>query len=119
MPDFPPAAVVTPIKYVNQEIYSGAAPTGETLTDLDLSAWVGKRRVLVYIKIYNNGTNPTGYVFLGKDEIQVPYGYGVSSLWVLVAGYICHLWIMTDDDGIIKWSAGSAQQTVLTLKAYT
>lgn len=115
MPDFP-LVVTKPIEYVDQEIFSGNSPID--WSDLDLSSWVGKRRVLAYIKCHAVGLT-SDVRFREKGETEDTEYSGVQTVTGLYTNYSGYVWVYTDENGVVEWIATNSAQCVLTLMAYT
>ena len=115
MPRFPPV-VVKPIEYVNIEVFSGLSPTA--WTDLDLSQWVGTRKVLAYIKVRAVATT-SDVRFREKGETENMEYEGVHVIGGLFEDFSGYVWVLTDTQGVVEWIATYSAQCVVTLKAYT
>jgi len=100
---------------------NAAAPT--SWTDLDLSAVVGKNRVLAFLKIENTDSisSETFYFRRGDDTENVGAGglnAGGNSIIKLSSLYVGHILMETDVDGIIEWKSGIGSSTNLWVLGY-
>lgn len=99
------------------KVYNTNAPT--TFTDLDLSAYVGSNRALVYLKVKNVSGSARDYKFRenGETDTQATTSKGTSNARLGPDKYV-YLMVETDANGIIEWLCDVAADTDIWLKGY-
>lgn len=109
----PPAAW----KRVAALVYDANAPV--VLQALDLSAYVGVARAMVFLKIAEIGGANNTYTFLSGDDVaENPYYPGWNK-FLLAADTMANVILETNSAGIIYWGSDTvAIHTHITLLSY-
>ncbi len=103
--------------YMMSQVYSAAAPT--SWTNLDLSAHVGKRRALVWLRVYNDATGNRNFNFRSSDtavdqEITADTHPGVFSTRVAAKGYN-YVQAVTNTSGVCQWRSDGTNTTTIVI----
>lgn len=96
-------------------VYAAAAPLA--YTDLDISAVVGARVVLVVLEIVNGLAGGTRYYIRPNGEIVSTSPSGIES-GVGTANAAMWLVTKTDANGIFEWISAANDATTVRVKAY-
>ncbi len=96
----------TAYKYVGVEVYNGNTANG--WVNIDLSAYVGSRRVIAVLEIQNNAGNYPYTAFrpsdIARNWLQADsYQCGTIAATVLNGGYATCVMVPTGPTGIIQW----------------
>ena len=115
------SGVIGRFSYSGSTVYNSTAPT--SWTNLDLSSYVGARRALVLLRIYNGSSNATNYRFRpdGSSEEQgvaVDNWPGALSTRIETSYRYNYVWCMTGTNGYVEWAADLASSTTIVLLAY-
>ena len=106
------AIVHTPFIYSGALVVNGvAAPL--VYTDLDLSAVVGARRVLVFLKVRDDAAVNSAYTFRPNGD-----GDNYESKTMGAASLAMNFLVCTDAAGIIEWYRGNAALTSIWVVGY-
>jgi hypothetical protein len=98
-------------------VFTGAAPLA--LTDLDLSAYVGKRQAEVRLRIEKTAHTAESYYWLRTNgDTDTPGNFGLVNGRVSAVNYFNEISAITDANGIIEWYANNNDAVVITLVRY-
>ena len=100
--------------FINAVVF-GPAASPNVWTNLDLSAWVGARKALVFVLCVQTGGAANTIEFR-------PNGHGVDVVGVgsstLAGSFDSILAFITDAAGIIEWQTNATENLTLTVLVY-
>jgi len=92
-------------------------------TDLNLSSVIGKNRALVFLKFKNRYNELSNVIHLRSngDTANVATSSvfaGANNIVMISHGYIAHLVMETDENGIVEWKADDPDETDIWILGY-
>lgn len=102
------------------EVYHANSPIA--YTDLDLSSYIGAKKSIVLVQIFNNSGDATALAvyFRQNGDTTNQGGGGANTILSteLPDQYACYLVCATDENGVLEWTTSAAKDFYVHLIGY-